>query len=128
MGEKTLSLEKSASCITSPALSFFFPDGTALPTAAGPGTLSGEPPGFQRDSAGPPEGGLRLEECFRPKPRIGTLGVKLLHSRIACLPGPRVERGVGEAEHSQTLAREEEEGPGGRKVPSQRFGLEESSF
>ncbi|XP_076786262.1 uncharacterized protein KIAA1755 homolog isoform X3 [Arvicanthis niloticus] len=64
-------------------------DGTALPTTAGSGTLSGEPPGFRRDSAGPPGGGLRLEECSRPKPRIGTLGVKLLHSRIACLPGGR---------------------------------------
>lgn len=64
-------------------------DGTTLPTTSGSGTLSGEPPGFRRDSAGLPGGGLRLEECSRPKPRIVTLGVKLLHSRIACLPGGR---------------------------------------
>lgn len=127
-----LSLEKSVSCITSPALSFFFPDGTALPTTAGSGTQSGELPGFRRDSAGPPGGGLRLEECSRPKPRIGTLGVKLLHSRIACLPGPRVERGVrGSRAIPDTVVGERVkwgEGPGGRKIPSQRLGLEESSF
>ncbi|GAB1287140.1 hypothetical protein APTSU1_000237000 [Apodemus speciosus] len=56
-------------------------DGTILPTS-GSGSPSGEPPGFRRDPAGPPGGGLRLEECSRPKPRIETLGVELLHSRI----------------------------------------------
>ncbi|XP_052040112.1 uncharacterized protein KIAA1755 homolog isoform X2 [Apodemus sylvaticus] len=64
-------------------------DETTLPTTSGSGALSGELPGFRRDLAGPPGGGLRLEECSRPKPRIETLGVKLLHSRIACLPGGR---------------------------------------
>nr|BAC35060.1 unnamed protein product [Mus musculus] len=64
-------------------------DGTTLPTTSGSGPLSGEPPGFRRDSAGPPGGGLRLEECSRTKPRIETLGVKLLQSGIACLPGGR---------------------------------------
>ncbi|XP_050999657.1 uncharacterized protein KIAA1755 homolog [Acomys russatus] len=62
-------------------------DATILPRTAGSGPLSGEPPGFQQDSAAPP--GLSLEECSRPEPRIGTLGVTLLHSRIACLPGGR---------------------------------------
>uniref|UniRef100_A0A8C2QMY6 RIKEN cDNA D630003M21 gene n=1 Tax=Cricetulus griseus TaxID=10029 RepID=A0A8C2QMY6_CRIGR len=64
-------------------------DGTALPRTSGSAPLSGEPTGFQKDSSGPSGGGLSLEECSRPEPRIGTLGVKLLHSRIACLPGGR---------------------------------------
>ncbi|KAL1787107.1 hypothetical protein HispidOSU_030782 [Sigmodon hispidus] len=64
-------------------------DGTSLPRTSGSVPLSGELPGFQKDSAGPPGGRVSLEECSRPEPRIGNLGVKLLHSRIACLPGGR---------------------------------------
>ncbi|XP_052580639.1 uncharacterized protein KIAA1755 homolog isoform X1 [Peromyscus californicus insignis] len=64
-------------------------DGTALPRTSGSAPLSGELPGFRKDSAGPPGGRLSLEECSRPEPRIETLGIKLLHSRIACLPGGR---------------------------------------
>ncbi|XP_028745060.1 uncharacterized protein KIAA1755 homolog [Peromyscus leucopus] len=68
-------------------------DGTALPRTSGSALPSGEPPGFRKDSAGPPGGKLSLEECSRPEPRIGTLGIKLLHSRIACLPGGRDRAG-----------------------------------
>ncbi|CAH6776882.1 D630003M21Rik [Phodopus roborovskii] len=68
-------------------------DGTALPRTSGSAPLSGEPPGFRKDSSGPSGRGLSLEECSRPEPRIGTLGVKLLHSRIACLPGGRDRAG-----------------------------------
>ncbi|XP_041911055.1 uncharacterized protein KIAA1755 homolog [Arvicola amphibius] len=64
-------------------------DGTALPRTSGSTPLSGELPGFQKDSSGPLGGGLSLEECRRPEPRIGTLGVKLLYSGIVCLPGGR---------------------------------------
>ncbi|XP_012977949.1 uncharacterized protein KIAA1755 homolog isoform X2 [Mesocricetus auratus] len=60
-------------------------DGTALPRTSGSAPLSGELTGFRKDSSGPSGGGLSLEECSR----IGTLGVKLLHSRIACVPGGR---------------------------------------
>ncbi|XP_057636848.1 uncharacterized protein KIAA1755 homolog isoform X2 [Chionomys nivalis] len=64
-------------------------DGTALPRTSGSTPLSGELSGFQKDSSDPLGGGLSLEECRRPEPRIGTLGDKLLHSGIVCLPGGR---------------------------------------
>lgn len=67
------------------------PDGTALPRTSGSALPSGEPPGFRKDSAGSPGGRHSLEECSRPEPRIGTLGMKLLHSRIACLPGSGIQ-------------------------------------
>lgn len=63
--------------------------GSTLSRTSGSGPLSGEPPGSQEDSAGLPGGELSLEKCSRPEPRIGSLGVKLLHSGIACLPGGR---------------------------------------
>ncbi|XP_036041815.1 uncharacterized protein KIAA1755 homolog isoform X3 [Onychomys torridus] len=68
-------------------------DGTALPRTSGSAPPSGKLPGFRKDSAGPPGGRLSLKECSRPEPRIGTLGAKLLHSRIACLPGGRDRMG-----------------------------------
>ncbi|CAO2577964.1 Uncharacterized protein KIAA1755 homolog [Lemmus lemmus] len=64
-------------------------DGAALPRTSGSTPLSGALPGFRKDSSGPLGGGLSLEERCRPEPRIGTLGVKLLHSGIVCLPGGR---------------------------------------
>ncbi|XP_050007175.1 uncharacterized protein KIAA1755 homolog isoform X2 [Alexandromys fortis] len=84
--EKTLSpLNSLQPCSTKAAGK----DGTALPRTSGSTPLSGELPGFQKDSSSPLGGGLSLEECRRPEPRIGTLGDKLLHSGIVCLPGGR---------------------------------------
>nr|XP_045013394.1 uncharacterized protein KIAA1755 homolog isoform X2 [Jaculus jaculus] len=72
-------------------------DGTSRPRTSGPtahsAPLSGEQAAFPEVSVGPPGRGPSLEECPRPAPRIVDLGVELLHSGIACLPGGRDRAG-----------------------------------
>ncbi|XP_062947796.1 uncharacterized protein KIAA1755 homolog [Cynocephalus volans] len=62
--------------------------------AAESGPLTGEKAGFPEAPADPPERDSTLDEDPPgPERSVGALGVELLHSRIACLPGCRDRAG-----------------------------------
>lgn len=63
-----------------------------------------------------------MEKWSRPDPRIGSLGVKLLHSGIACLPGAGVQTGAERVEHSQRLVGEEGWAQEAAKFPTRALG------